>query len=80
MNQKIKELAEHARAEVRAEWYRENEIQYPNGHYVFQITVDQKFAELIIKECARVCVQENPDPRDSIELQCTNRILKRFGI
>jgi hypothetical protein len=40
----------------------------------------EKFAELIIKECARVCVQENPDPRDSIELQCTNRILKHFEI
>jgi hypothetical protein len=40
----------------------------------------EKFAELIIKECARVCVQENPDPRDSIELQCTNRILKHFGL
>lgn len=40
----------------------------------------EKFAELIIKECARVCVQENPDPRDSIELQCTNRILKHFEV
>ena len=40
----------------------------------------EKFAELIIKECVRACIQENPDPRDSIELQCANRILKRFGI
>jgi hypothetical protein len=40
----------------------------------------EKFAELIIKECARVCVQENPDPRDSIELQCANRILKHFEV
>ena len=58
MNEKIKELAKQARAEVRAEWYRENEIQYPNGHYVFQMTVDQKFAELIIRECCQLLIKE----------------------
>jgi len=40
----------------------------------------QDFAELIIQECMRVCTCENPDPRDSIELQCSNRIKEHFGI
>ena len=40
----------------------------------------EKFAELIIKECTRICTQENPDPRDSVELQCANRILNHFDV
>ena len=83
MNEKIKELAKQARAEVRAEWYRENEIQYPNGHYVFQMTVDQKFAELIIQECCNVC----EGLQDSLDRQiwptpygCAVGIKEHFGV
>ena len=36
--------------------------------------------ELIAKECMLLCTCENPDPRDSIELQCSNRIKEHFGI
>jgi hypothetical protein len=72
MNDKIKQLYNRALYEYFGEEYKNCELDiYPE---------DQYFAELIIKECARVCVQENPDPRDSIELQCTNRILKHFGL
>ena len=40
----------------------------------------EDFYKLIVEECARVCIQENPDPRDSVELQCANRIKKHFGV
>ena len=40
----------------------------------------EKFAESIVRECTRICTQENPDPRDSVELQCANRILKHFDV
>ena len=72
MNEKIKQLAAGAVFDVIA-------LGRHDG-VLFTETELEKFAELIIKECARVCVQENPDPRDSIELQCTNRILKHFGL
>jgi hypothetical protein len=52
MNKRIKQLAEQARAEVRADWAKGNKIPYPEAHYAFQRDNDQKFAELIVKECA----------------------------
>ena len=69
MNEKIKELL----SPKLIEWWGADS----DDNFSEEL---EKFAELIIKECARVCVQENPDPRDSIELQCTNRILKHFEV
>jgi hypothetical protein len=51
MNERIQELADQARAEVRADWSKGNKIPYPEAHYAFQRDNDQKFAELIIAEC-----------------------------
>jgi hypothetical protein len=51
MNERIKQLAEQARAEVRADWAKGNKIPYPEAHYAFQRDNDQKFAELIVREC-----------------------------
>jgi uncharacterized protein (DUF305 family) len=65
MNERIRELAEQARAEVRAEWDKGNKIPYPEAHLAFQRDNDQKFAELIVRECA-----------DAIELN-TMQIPKR---
>ena len=78
MNEKIEELAKQAGGRIR-------NVCYGHGDYVdeFQLSKSkniEKFAELIIQECMRVCTQENPDPRDSIELQCSNRIKQHFGI
>jgi hypothetical protein len=54
MNERIKQLAEQARAEVRADWAKGNKIPYPEAHYAFQRDNDQKFAELIVRECAGI--------------------------
>lgn len=62
-------------------WELWEKSKHPHPKYNGQDMVwPLEFAELIIQECVRACIQENPDPRDSIELQCANRILKRFGI
>lgn len=71
MNEKIKELA-----------IRSGMEDYPTYgvNTLYGDAEITKFAELIVQECARVCTQENPDPRDSVELQCSNRIKEHFGI
>jgi len=58
MNERIKQLAEQARAEVRADWAKGNKIPYPEAHYAFQRDNDQKFAELIVEECAKLFVDQ----------------------
>lgn len=82
MNQKIKELADEAG--FMDSWFSESGDDCEREL--------KKFAELIIRECTRactedtldarvrICTHENLDHRDSIEVQCANRILKRFGI
>jgi hypothetical protein len=40
----------------------------------------EKFAELIVAECVRVCVADMADPRDSVELRCAKKIQKHFGV
>lgn len=83
MNQKIKELAEQARVEVRAEWDNGNKILYPAEHYAFQMDNDQKFAELIIQECGAVCerLQDSIDRQNwPTPYECASSIKKYFGI
>ncbi len=55
MSNRIQELAEQARSEVRDEWAKGNKIPYPEAHYAFQRDNDQKFAELIVRECGEWC-------------------------
>ena len=40
----------------------------------------EKLAELIVLRCARSCVENIADPRDTIELQCALKIKLTFGI
>jgi hypothetical protein len=51
MNEKIRILAEQARSEVRSKWDKGNKIPYPESHHSFQLDIEKKFAELIVKEC-----------------------------
>ena len=40
----------------------------------------EKLAELIVLRCARSCVENIADPRDTIELQCAQKIKRKFGV
>jgi len=72
MNAMLKELAEQAGATVRE---RSGWTDYGT------LTLDvEKFAELIIYKCVRACVENVADPRDTIELQCAQKIKLTFGI
>ena len=68
MNERIKEIATEVGISVE---YLNNTKQW---------SLIEGFAELIVKECMLLCTCENPDPRDSIELQCSNRIKQHFGV
>ena len=56
MNKRIKELAEQAKKYVDAQWAKEGSPVYPEAHYLFLQQRDEKFAELIVRECARISV------------------------
>ena len=80
MNERIKELAEQARAEVRADWAKGNKIPYPEAHYAFQRDNDQKFAELIVKECEKSIksVPTHFEAQDKIIVECLKAISEHF--
>jgi hypothetical protein len=80
MNERIKQLAEQARAEVRADWAKGNKIPYPEAHYAFQRDTDQKFAELIVRECISQVVSD-PDIQAHNEIKyAVGRIKQHFGV
>ena len=41
---------------------------------------EEKFAELIVKECMSVCIDDIADPRDTTELKCAKKIKHHFGV
>jgi hypothetical protein len=55
MNNRIQELAEQAKKYVDDKWSKEGSPLYPDAHYLFIQQRDEKFAELIIEECAKAC-------------------------
>jgi len=75
MNERIRELAEQARSEVRADWDKANKIPYPEAHYVFQRDNDQKFAELIVREC--MCISDSIGEHGYIAAE---EMGKHFGV
>jgi hypothetical protein len=62
MNERIRELAEQCRIEE----YNQH------GDLIEFGFNEEKFAELIVKECANIALQEDHDPSDCI--------LKHFGV
>lgn len=72
MNERIRELAEQA------------EMAANNGDHVDVKIMMEKFAELIVKECAGVCDDER-DSTDSdfgklVAEGCALKIMERFGV
>ena len=71
MNERIRELAEQASHQ---------------SHDGYPVTIPysndfaKKFAELIVRECAKLCIDEIADPRDTVEQKCAVKIMKHFEI
>ena len=71
MNERIKELAEQAR-----DWgYAEH------SGYTAQLLFEQKFAELIVRECGNVAWQHTPETEElEYSHLIKDKILKQFGV
>ena len=50
----VKELAKEAQEAVDARWEKEGHPPYPEAHRIFIEERDKKFAELIVRKCARI--------------------------
>ena len=78
MNERFRELAEQASidCELLTRWLR------PNA-YIWTATDDElaKFAQLIVAECALLCVSR-PGPGDDVRSRehCAELITKHFGV
>jgi hypothetical protein len=85
MNERIKELAEQAKKYVDDKWAKEGSPLYPEAHYLFIQQRDEKFAELIVRECilqiADVRIEHDFDPQvDEVLVQALTGIKKHFGV
>jgi hypothetical protein len=80
MNDKIKQLAE------QADELADNEIQMPGEYHPDWHTIrDKKFAELIVRECAKVCDDLDIDDWgdksfDDGTYYCSRAIKQHFGV
>lgn len=84
MNKRIKLLAEQAKTYVDAKWAKEGSPVYPEAHYLFLQQRDEKFAELIVQECANHCdllLDHKISPEWSRGTHdCSRAIKKHFGV
>jgi len=72
MNEKIKQLADQARA--LADQFQEQWKAGPSNEEFFQ----EKFAELIVRECMTLC--EDVTERNDPAVACYYEIKKHFGV
>ena len=71
MNERIKELYEQSMKVV----------SYTDGGYTEIKALDaEKFAELIVRECAKISINDEIDPCDDIRTGIANKIKKHFGV
>ena len=80
MNERIRELAKQARDWAEVSYKKQNEQftshwDNPIGYTPSQF-FEQKFAELIVRECAEVVVKD----MDYHANWCDDKILKHFGL
>ncbi len=71
MNERIRELAEQAEQYARDDLIRRRKVGaplYAEGEY--DDIIKQKFAELIVGECAEICLEANDH----------KNILRHFGV
>ena len=70
MNERIENLLYHSGLTASGCWEKFDD---------YDKDAMNKFAQLIVNECMRVCIADLADPRDSVELQCAKRIQEHFG-
>lgn len=80
MNERIEQLAERAEHYAKQQAGSDWEVEVPYSQKVFR----QKFAELIVRECAGVCDDER-DSTDSdfgklVAEGCALKIMEHFGV
>jgi hypothetical protein len=68
MNDRIQELAEQAIVDVKDEF----------GHWIGSDFDKEKFAQLIVRDCAKIIESQDVDP--SFKLRMSWAIKTRFGI
>lgn len=71
MNERILELAEQC-----------YQIEDPHGPFPREVFNQEKFAELIVRECVRLCneIEEYDEYPESEAEACAEYILKHFGV
>lgn len=69
MNIKIKELATQARKEVDQDWNNNKTRVYPEAHYTYLTEVEEKLANLIIKECIELVMTKDLQKVYSSEIE-----------
>ncbi len=87
MNERIKLLAEQALQLVADEHTNGDESRLNTDSYHVKDLIQQKFAELIVKECLLCCEQVISDPVpksvDTFEqggIHCMDEIKEHFGV
>ncbi len=79
MNERIRELAEQAWIDTKEEF---DSIVDDGGsiNFTFAHAYDQKFAELIVRECANLPFKSTGEVTTIGEIAVSNMILKHFGV
>jgi hypothetical protein len=84
MNERIQELAEQALQLVADEHTDGDESRLNTDSYHVKDLIQEKFAELIVRECAKKgfdIFDEEPDaPASDLQFYVRDRIKKHFGV
>jgi hypothetical protein len=87
MNERIKQLAEQAITErLSIDEYIEALKKEPYDFYGFRVSELEKFAELIVKECMKICqnhpsiIFKNEWDADVVATDIVSRLESHFGV
>lgn len=82
MNERIKQLAEQAMVSISYRVCQNTfkEVEDPAGHFVRKEFSKEKFAELIVRECAGISAQHNRNYYKSHGQLIADKIKEYFGV
>jgi hypothetical protein len=79
MNERVKELSEQAHEYSYAEYTKRLETETADKIF-FNKIFNQKFAELIVRECLDICRSEDWEDQQGWGKMYAHKIQKQFGI